>query len=346
MVSEISIPPNIIYIVKIFIILGLIFFPIIIFLGLYYYLSAFINQKIMTLLLNKLNNNPLMSKYMFIVSIIVKFLIFFGLLKLILQTLISYLFFNFEDPNDLNYKMVKMSNRFATVFSIIFFVIYELILFPFNLIIFFDNKFINIFKYLQKIINMLKKNKTEKTNVRLDNLNNSLEVLIQDWNNQNINKDIKNILNKAIVGMANGVESYPMKFLNKITGNNKQLSLDDEIEVNKNIIASNISGRITVPIIYLGIIYLGLYYLFNGSMFVIRIIIFILILIITILFIYPTLVISIIIKGFVGFISSIKELNSSKNNSLAKIINDFSILKLDIKDILLAVFELVKSKKN
>jgi len=349
MVSEISIPTSIIYIVKIFIILGLIFFPIIIFMGLYYYLSAFINRKIKFLLFDNLKDNPLMFKYIFIISIIVKFFIFFGLLKLILQSLITYLFFNFEDPNDLNCEMAEMSKKLATVFSVIFFVIYELILFPFNFIIFFNKSFIY---YIKKFINILIKNKTDESNNKFKNLRNSLNSLNNDWTKY-INTDIKKILNKATKDMADMVESYPMKFINIIinllnisSNNNKKLSIDEEIEINKNIIASNISGRITVPIIYLGIIYLGLYYLFTGSLFIIRIIIFILILIITMLFIYPPLITSTIINGFVAFIFSIKNLNSSNNNFLKKIIDDFSIVKLDINNIFFAIFELIKSEKN
>lgn len=331
MVNEISIPPSILYIIKTICIFGLIFFPIMIFFGLYYYLSAYVNKKVIDLLLYQFKNNKFTKKYLLILTLIIKFIIFFGLLKLLLQSLITYLFFDFEDPDDLNCEMAEMTKTFATVFSILFFIIYESILLPFDIIILFDNQFSILLTMIKNILNKIK---TDNNSSKIENIIVKLNRLKNNHNNK-IKPDIKNILNDAVGGMAKGVESFPDKLLSmlasllkKLTGDNKIPTSDEQFDINKNKIASNISGKLTAPIIYLGIIYLGLYYFLSGSMFIIRIVVFCILVFITLYFIYPGIVLSTIARGLAGFGLAINKIINPTFNSKKDISN---LIKSELK---------------
>ena len=312
MVAEIKIPPSLIYWGKSLMILGIIFFPMMIFFGIYYRLSAYVNKKLKILLLSRLKKNPDIVKYLFVITIIVKFVIFFGLLKLILQVLITYIFFDFEEPGDLNCEMAEMAKTLSTVISIIFFIIYESILLPFNLIDTLEATFSLLIKFLQKMLKyLIDSYKTKNNNKqspenkkiykdkiqKLGNLNTKLDILDTNITNK-ANKDIEILLNNIAGGMAEGTNSYFNELINFISSIISKFSkeipinIDEQFENNKNTIASNISGKLTIPLLYLGIIYLAMYYLFSGNMFVIRIIIFIILVIISMVYIYPRVLIS------------------------------------------------------
>ena len=360
MVSELHLPTKYVKGIKFYFMLIIIFFPLCIYFGIYYYLSNYVNIKIKSIILDKLKNNPNIGKYLYIVSIIVRFVIFFGLLKLILQVCITYLFFDFEEPGDLNCEMAKMGKTLATIISVMFFIIYEIIIFPFSLIhsaedlftliisLFniFINYIITIFKKnllnLDKTQNILEIKKIQYQISVLDSLSNNVNIFKQNFSNK-ARPDIDTILDLVTSGIKEANESYIVKFGNMIYSlfsKKKTLSSYQKIEKNINTIASSISGKMVIPLLYLGIIYLTMYYFFPSHD-IIRIVIFIIIVLIFLIYIYSRILFGIGISIVIKLALGMDKLISS--NKLNNIRNDIQLLGLDTKHIGLGILHVIKS---
>ena len=361
MVSELSLPQNYVNGVKFYFMLVIILLPLCIYFGIYYYLSDYVNSKIKSLILNKLKHSPYIGKYIYIVSIIVRFVIFFGLLKLILQVCITYLFFNFEEPGTLNCEMAEMGKTLATVISIMFFIIYEIILFPFSLIHGTEDLFILIISLFKMFINYIIDNFQKKLfshdktqdSLEIMNIQRQINILTNLSNNvnkfkQNFSKkarpDIDTILDLVTSGIKETNESYIVKFGNLISSflSKKNNDPSKKLETNINSIASSVSGKLVIPLLYLGIIYLTMYYYFSEHN-IIRIIVFVLIVLLFLYFIYGELIIMIGMSIMAGVGLGINKLTSS--NKINNVKNDIQLLGLDAKQIGLGILHVIKNFK-
>ena len=94
--------------------------------GGYYFLSKFFIFHINNYIKSHIGDDPLLVKNFYIISLIVKFIIFFLLLKIIVRAVYNYIFIDEDNDCDLYNK----TDFFAGIVSVTFFVIYEFIMFP------------------------------------------------------------------------------------------------------------------------------------------------------------------------------------------------------------------------
>lgn len=121
---------------------------IMLYLGGYYYLSKFFIYHINNYIKLHIGNDPLLMRNFYIISIFIKFLIFFLLLKILIRATYNYMFI--EDDKDC--EMYNISNLFANIISITFFIIYESIMFPLYFIDSLDKIFNFILEDIKKLI--------------------------------------------------------------------------------------------------------------------------------------------------------------------------------------------------
>lgn len=117
---------------------------IMLYLGGYYFLSKFFVYHINNYIKTHIGNDPLLMKNFYIISIIVKFIIFFLLLKVLIRATYNYIFI--EEDNDCT--LYNKTELFAGIISTTFFVIYEFIMFP----LYFIDSLDNVLKFIIKDI--------------------------------------------------------------------------------------------------------------------------------------------------------------------------------------------------
>ena len=131
---------------------------IMLYLGGYYFLSKFFVYHINNYIKTHIGNDPLLVKNFYIISIIVKFIIFFLLLKILIRATYNYIFI--EEDNDCT--LYNKTELFAGIISTTFFVIYEFIMFPLYFIDSLDNVLKFIIKDIKKYSGLNKSSQVSK----------------------------------------------------------------------------------------------------------------------------------------------------------------------------------------
>jgi hypothetical protein len=142
---------------------------LVLYLGGYYFLSQFFIIHINNYIKSHIGNDPLFVKNFYIISLVVKFIIFFVLLKITVRAAFNYIFVEDEKDCDLYNK----TNFYAGVISVSFFTIYEFIMFPLYFVDGFD-------KLLEFIITDIKKyaGMSNSTNKLLEVIKKDIETLL------------------------------------------------------------------------------------------------------------------------------------------------------------------------
>lgn len=166
------------------------------YLGGYYFLSKFFIFHINNYIKEHIGNDPLLVKNFYIISLIIKFIIFFLLLKIIVRSTYNYIFI--DDDNDCD--LYNKTDFFAGIVSVTFFVIYEFIMFPLYFVDGLD-------KLLEFIITDIKKytGGSNSTNKILDVIKKDIHKLTT--------KDIENILLKFYTTEYETITNNPSVFV-------------------------------------------------------------------------------------------------------------------------------------
>ena len=160
--------------------------------GGYYFLSKFFIFHINNYIKSHIGNDPLLVKNFYIISLIVKFIIFFLLLKIIVRAVYNYIFIDEDNDCDLYNK----TDFFAGIVSVTFFVIYEFIMCPLYFVDGLD-------KLLEFIITDIKKytGVNDSTKKILDIIKSDIHILTK--------KDIEAILYEFYTDQYNIITKNP-----------------------------------------------------------------------------------------------------------------------------------------
>lgn len=212
-------------------------FIIFLYLGAYYLISKALTSKIIDLI-GKTN------KYAYIIGIICKFAIFFSLLKLILETMITTLFFDFKDETELNKTIYETTQNLATAVSILFFIMYEFIIFP----VYFIKDTDALISLIVTFMSSMVKNPQLKLDLKKTN-----------FNIKTIENDILGILDKGYNIWNSDSKSFILGFI-QLFLDKPNLDINESIEYHSNSVASRYAGMFASLIIILGLIYVAIVY--------------------------------------------------------------------------------------
>lgn len=303
--------------------------------GSYYLISSNISNYIETYFKNHLTNKKSnIYNNLYIIHFIIKFFVFFNLLKFIIKTILDLIFIDLDNPDC---KLQSYIEKISKITSITFFIVYEIVLFPLNLI----NSLEKLFIVSEKFI--LEHFKPD-ININLETLEKTLEK-----DAKSIRDDLTYKLELFYNNLSSSIDAWYIKVFIYIEEKYFKKDNNKNNEKNINHVASSYAGFVSLKILIIGLIYIGLYFIFKDSP-MIRLILFI---IIVFLFIRH-LINSFIFKmatNQVIFIKEFTELFSKKSfnstNSKHNLKGDLKQFSKDIKPLVNPLMHLLfKQKKS
>lgn len=294
--------------------------------GSYYLLSHTISSTLEHYIKKNLkNSNDNVSKNFYIIHFIIRFFIFFTLLKYIVKTILDLILIDLDNP-DCNLQILV--ERISKITSITFFIVYEIVMFPLNIV----NGLEKLFKVIEIFI--------------IDQFGHSLnnpEILKKTLTNDttNIKKNITDEIYEYYKNLSYNIDSWYIKLFIwiensyiKSLGDENVKSAEEENNKTVNHVASSYAGFLSLKVLTIGMIYIGLYLLFKDS-FILRIIIFIIILIFYIRYQINSLSMNAATQH-IAFINSLRDIcrnhvDKRIQKNLKKNLNEFS---KDIKPLL------------
>ena len=327
------------YIVKRLIYIYAIILAFILSSGSYYLISSSISNIIERYIKSHLEkNNSNIANNFNIIHFIIKFFIFFTLLKFIIKTILDLLFIDLDNPDC---KLQSYIEKISKLTSVTFFIVYEIMLLPLNLINNLEQLFIVSEKF---IIN----------HFGIENGKNLEAVLKSDA--EKLKKDFDCELYNYYQNLASSIDSWYIKlflyienkYLEKDNSNKNTNNIDKKNENIVNHVASSYAGYMSMKILIIGLIYIGLYFLFKDSP-TLRFIIFIIIALLYVRHLIYSFGFK-VATNQVEFIKSFTETFSKKSFNRTKkaynIPNDLEKFSKDIKPLINPLMHLLFKQKK